>query len=61
MKKKVLCLEHVWVEEAIRDKNFGVSFGAIRTCSVCGKKQIVSYCEGRIGGWWRDVVEKEKP
>ena len=57
-KKAPACVEHAWSEETLRDKNFGVAFGAVRICKVCGLKQVASHCEGRIGGPWRDVERR---
>ena len=55
MKKKIICDSHRWVETDIRDPNFHVKFGAMRVCMLCGAKQVCSFCEGRIGGPWRDI------
>jgi len=50
--------KHEWVVEPIRDANFGVTFGNIRTCSICGLRQHADSTQGRSGGDW--VVMKDK-
>jgi len=50
---------HVWVEETLREPNFHVAFGAVRTCERCGKRQTADYTAGRIGGPWVDAPNVE--
>jgi hypothetical protein len=51
---------HVWREETFREPNFNVAYGALRICRICGKEQFASFCAGRIGGDWVDVVATKK-
>ena len=52
--------EHEWKEERIKNKNFGVILGAIRTCSKCGEKQFADYAKGRHGSGWQKMTEHDK-
>jgi hypothetical protein len=49
--------QHNWIEETLREPNFQVAFGRVRTCKICGKEQYANYAEGRVGEPFRDVSQ----
>lgn len=43
---------HEWVENSITDSNFGVVFGCIRVCKLCGRTEHTDHTKGTE---WEEV------
>ena len=56
MSKPEITCQHEWQEETIREPTFNIAFGSKRKCLICGKEQFANFCEGRLGGPYRDVL-----